>query len=69
MTTNYLQIMIDSLKKKKDILDKIIVLNETQNKILSNKEFDHDVFENNKLKYKNYKELVCEFYFLRIDVF
>ena len=31
MTTNYLQIMIDSLKKKKDILDKIIVLNETQN--------------------------------------
>jgi hypothetical protein len=47
MTTNYLQIMIDSLKKKKDILDKIIVLNETQNKILSNTEFDHDVFENN----------------------
>ena len=45
MTTNYLQIMIDSLKKKKDILDKIIVLNETQNKILSNTEFDHDVFE------------------------
>ena len=30
----------------------------------------NDVFENNKLKYKNYKELVCEFYFLRIiDVF
>lgn len=47
MTTNYLQIMIDSLKKKKDILDKIIVLNETQNKILSNTEFDHDIFENN----------------------
>ena len=47
MTTNYLQIMIDSLKKKKDILDKIIVLNETQNKILSNTEFEHDAFENN----------------------
>ena len=30
----------------------------------------NDVFKNNKLKYKNYKELVCEFYFLRIiDVF
>ena len=28
MTTNYLQIMIDSLKKKKDILIKIVSLNE-----------------------------------------
>ena len=51
MTTNYLQIMIDSLKKKKDILDKIIVLNETQNKILSNTEFEHDAFENNTVSY------------------
>lgn len=30
----------------------------------------NNVFENNKLEYKKYKELVCEFYFLRIiDMF
>ena len=33
MTTNYLQMMIDSLKKKKGILIRIIELNEEQNQI------------------------------------
>lgn len=47
MTTNYLQIMIDSLKKKKDILVKIISLNETQDEILSREELNQDAFENN----------------------
>ena len=43
------------------------ILDEAYFKICEN---INDVFENNKLKYKNYKELVCEFYFLRIiDVF
>ena len=47
MTTNYLQIMIDSLKKKKDILIKIVSLNEVQDEILSGEELNHDAFENN----------------------
>lgn len=47
MTTNYLQIMIDSLEKKKDILLKIISLNETQDEILSREELNQDAFENN----------------------
>ena len=47
MTTNYLQIMIDSLEKKKDILVKIISLNETQDEILSREELNQDAFENN----------------------
>lgn len=47
MTTNYLQIMIDSLKKKKDILIKIVSLNEKQNEILSKEELNQDAFENN----------------------
>lgn len=47
MTTNYLQIMIDSLKKKKDILIKIVSLNEVQDEILSGEELTRDAFENN----------------------
>ena len=47
MATNYLQIMIDSLEKKKDILVKIISLNETQDEILSREELNQDAFENN----------------------
>ena len=47
MTTNYLQIMIDSLKKKKDILIKIVSLNEEQEKILSKEELNQDAFEGN----------------------
>ena len=47
MTTNYLQIMIDSLKKKKDILIKIVSLNEAQDEILSGEELNRDAFENN----------------------
>ena len=47
MTTNYLQIMIDSLKKKTDILIKIVSLNEKQNEILTKEELNQDAFENN----------------------
>ena len=39
--------MIDSLKKKKDILIKIVSLNEKQNEILSKEELNQDAFENN----------------------
>ena len=39
--------MIDSLEKKKDILVKIISLNETQDEILSREELNQDAFENN----------------------
>ena len=47
MTTNYLQMMIDSLNKKKTILTKIVVLNEEQNEILSKALFDGDAFDAN----------------------
>lgn len=47
MTTNYLQIMIDSLRKKKDILIRIVSLNEMQEEILSGKELNQDAFEDN----------------------
>lgn len=47
MTTNYLQMMIDSLNKKKDILTKIIALNEEQDKILSKAELDDNAFDAN----------------------
>ena len=45
MTTNYLQMMIDSLNKKKDILTRIIALNEEQDKILSKPELDDNAFD------------------------
>lgn len=47
MTTNYLQMMIDSLNKKKDILTRIIALNEEQDKILSKPELDDNAFDAN----------------------
>lgn len=47
MTTNYLQIMIDSLNKKKELLTRIIALNEEQNEILSRPELDDDAFDTN----------------------
>ena len=47
MTTNYLQMMIDSLNKKKDILIRIIELNEEQNQILSEETLNGDAFDDN----------------------
>ena len=47
MTTNYLQMMIDSLNKKKDILTRIIVLNEEQDNILSTSILDDAAFDSN----------------------
>ena len=45
MTTNYLQMMIDSLNKKKGILIRII--NEEQNQILSEETLNGDAFDDN----------------------
>ena len=47
MTDNYLQMMIDSLNKKKEILLGIISYNEQQNEILSASEFDSEAFDAN----------------------
>lgn len=47
MTTNYLQMMIDSLNKKKDILTRIIALNEEQDNILSTSILDDAAFDSN----------------------
>lgn len=47
MTDNYLQMMIDSLNKKKEILLDIISYNEQQNEILSASEFDSEAFDAN----------------------
>lgn len=46
-TENYLQIMIDSLEKKKKILHKIIDYNIEQEYILKNAEFDGNIFQKN----------------------
>ena len=43
-TDNYVQMMTDSLVMKKDILEKIIDLNETQNSILLESEFNDKKF-------------------------
>ena len=45
MTTNYLQMMIDSLNKKKGILIRIIELNEEQNQILSEETLNGDLLD------------------------
>ena len=42
ITENYLQIMIDSLLKKIDILKKVSELNEQQSALLDDEEFDGD---------------------------
>mgnify|MGYP000691768394 FL=1 len=47
MTTNYLQMMIDSLNKKKKILTRIIELNEEQDAILSEPVLDDAMFDSN----------------------
>ena len=47
MTTNYLQMMIDSLYKKKKILTRIVELNEEQDAILSETVLDDEAFDSN----------------------
>ena len=46
-TKNYLQIMIDSLEKKKKVLQDIVDYNIQQENILQKKEFDGDIFQKN----------------------
>ncbi len=46
-TENYLQIMIDSLIKKKDVLKKIVELNTIQEQLLNAAEFNGDSFQKN----------------------
>ena len=60
MTTNYLQMMIDSLNKKKGILIRIIELNEEQNQILSEETLNGDAFDDNmKAKGSASMSLIC----------
>ena len=47
ITENYLQIMIDSLLKKIDILKKVSELNEQQSALLDDEEFDGDKLQSN----------------------
>lgn len=47
ITENYLQIMIDSLLKKIEILKKLFELNEQQSALLDDKEFDGDKLQSN----------------------
>lgn len=47
ITENYLQIMIDSLLKKIEILKKVSELNEEQSALLDDKEFDGDKLQSN----------------------
>lgn len=44
---NYLQIMTDSLIKKKDILTKLVALNDEQENIINKPEFDETAFNKN----------------------
>jgi len=44
---NYLQIMTDSLIKKKDILTKLVALNDVQENIINRQEFDETDFNKN----------------------
>ncbi len=46
-TDNYVQIMTDSLIMKKSVLEKIVVLNEEQKKIISSDDFDGNLFRDN----------------------
>ena len=46
-TENYLQIMIDSMLKKKGILKQIIAFNEEQEELLKEEEFNGDAFQKN----------------------
>lgn len=46
-TENYLQIMIDSLVQKEELLKQIVDYNEKQQTIITAAEFDEDAFEQN----------------------
>lgn len=46
-TENYLQIMIDSLVQKEELLKQIVDYNEKQQAIITAAEFDEDAFEQN----------------------
>ena len=47
MSEQYLDILEESLKKKIEVLDKIIIKNEEQKKILEAEEFDAEAFDQN----------------------
>lgn len=60
---NYISVMADSLKKKIKILEAVVTLNEEQNGILSNEEFDLDGFDltvQKKAEYIDELELLDE---------
>lgn len=46
-TNNYIQMMIDSLNKKRSILESIVELNIRQDEILSTEELDREAFDKN----------------------
>lgn len=46
-TDNYIQMMIDSLRMKQRILEKIVALNEEQSRLVSSPSFDEDAFQAN----------------------
>ena len=46
-TENYLQIMIDSMLKKKGILKQIIAFNEEQEELLKEEDFNGEAFQKN----------------------
>ena len=47
-TENYLQIMIDSLVQKEELLKQIVDYNEKQQAIITAAEFDDQAFERNQ---------------------
>lgn len=46
-TDNYLQMMIDSLRMKQKILEKLVLLNEEQTKLVTAEDFDENAFQQN----------------------
>ena len=58
-TENYLQIMIDSLVQKEELLKQIVDYNEKQQAIITAAEFDDQAFEQNKY-------YVFHIYFLQV---
>ena len=49
-TENYLQVMIDSLLKKKEVLETIVKLNEEQTIIIGEEDFNEDMLHDNSDK-------------------
>lgn len=49
-TDNYVQIMTDSLRMKRSVLEKIVSLNEEQKSIVTSSDFDGDEFSDNVRK-------------------